>query len=70
MRYLLGEISLYNSQYPVRRMYKQLKAKRDQSDQSKAEKPENKLSEYRQCNSICLTSLTRAKPKEKMTFPA
>ena len=52
MKYLLGEISLYNSQYPVRRMYKQFKTKRDQSDQSKTEKPENKQSEYRQCNCI------------------
>ena len=52
MRYLLGEINMYNSQYPVRRMYKQLKAKRDQSDPSKAEKPENKRSEYRQDNGI------------------
>ena len=66
MSYLLGEISLYNSQYPVRRMYKQLKAKRDQSDQSKAEKPENKLSEYRQCNSIFNFETSRAEQVNTM----
>ena len=57
MKYLLGEINLYNPQYPVKRMYKQLKKKKSQAEGSKSENTQRQISKFRTYSAHSETSM-------------